>query len=47
VVAVQNLVIPRTGDPGGHLAENMTAADLRLSAEEPARLDALHHAAGA
>jgi pyridoxine 4-dehydrogenase len=38
------LVIPGTGDPA-HLAENMAAADLRLSADELAALDALHRAA--
>lgn len=40
------LVIPGTGDPD-HLAENMAAADLRLSADELARLDALHVTSGA
>lgn len=35
------LVIPGTGDPL-HLAENMAAADVHLSAEELAQLDALH-----
>jgi pyridoxine 4-dehydrogenase len=38
------LVIPGTGDPG-HLTENMAAADLRLSDDELATLDALHEAA--
>jgi aryl-alcohol dehydrogenase-like predicted oxidoreductase len=37
------LVIPGTGDPG-HLADNIAAGDLRLSAEELARLDAIHAA---
>jgi aryl-alcohol dehydrogenase-like predicted oxidoreductase len=40
------LVIPGTGDPD-HLTENMAAADLRLSAEELAILDALHSTSGA
>jgi aryl-alcohol dehydrogenase-like predicted oxidoreductase len=35
------LVIPGTGDPA-HLAENMAAADLRLSTEDLSTLDALH-----
>ena len=35
------LVIPGTGDPE-HLAENMAAADLRLTADDLAVLDALH-----
>jgi pyridoxine 4-dehydrogenase len=35
------LVIPGTGDPQ-HLAENMAAGDVRLSADELATLDALH-----
>lgn len=38
------LVIPGTGDPR-HLAENMAAADLDLTADDLARLDALHRAA--
>ncbi|MFL6118281.1 aldo/keto reductase [Actinophytocola sp.] len=38
------LVIPGTGDPE-HLAQNMAAAGLRLSAEELAGLDALHQRA--
>jgi pyridoxine 4-dehydrogenase len=37
-------VIPGTGDPA-HLAENMAAADLRLSVEELSTLDAWHRAA--
>jgi aryl-alcohol dehydrogenase-like predicted oxidoreductase len=40
------LVIPGTGDPG-HLAENVAAADLRLSDEELARLDELHRTGNA
>jgi pyridoxine 4-dehydrogenase len=40
------LVIPGTGDPA-HLAENVAAADLRLSAEELARLDVMHRTGGA
>lgn len=35
------LVIPGTGDPA-HLAENMAAADLRLSTDDLTTLDALH-----
>ncbi|MGW4207442.1 oxidoreductase [Lentzea sp. NPDC004789] len=35
------LVIPGTGDPG-HLRQNVAAGELRLSAEELTRLDALH-----
>lgn len=35
------LVIPGTGDPG-HLTENMAAADLHLTTDELAELDALH-----
>lgn len=40
------LVIPGTGDPN-HLAENMAAADLRLSPTELADLDALHASSSA
>ncbi|MBB4911861.1 aryl-alcohol dehydrogenase-like predicted oxidoreductase [Actinophytocola algeriensis] len=40
------LVIPGTGDPG-HLAENVAAAELRLSDEELARLDELHRTGSA
>lgn len=40
------LVIPGTGDPA-HLAENVAAGDLQLSAEELARLDAVHRTSGA
>jgi pyridoxine 4-dehydrogenase len=36
-------VIPGTGDPR-HLAENMAAADLRLSVKELSILDSAHHA---
>lgn len=35
------VTIPGTGDPA-HLAENMAAADLRLSTEDMTTLDALH-----
>ncbi|NML51854.1 oxidoreductase [Streptomyces sp. R302] len=38
------LAIPGTGDPG-HLEENVAAGALRLSEDERAALDALHHAA--
>jgi aryl-alcohol dehydrogenase-like predicted oxidoreductase len=40
------LVIPGTGDPH-HLAENMAAADLRLSSADLVKLDTLHRTSGA
>ena len=39
------LVIPGTGDPG-HLADNVAAGAVRLTAEDLTRLDAVHQQAG-